>query len=71
MPSLRHELLGWAVPRLRRSRDLDPPERERERLLRWQATLEPGLPDAWVPGLGRRATVTTETLTGPAGDSPA
>lgn len=70
-PSLRHELMAWAVPRLRRSRDLDSPERERERLLRWHATLRPGLPTRLVPRFDRRFSVEEETLAGPAGELPA
>lgn len=60
MPSLRHQFLAAAVPRVRRSRELDSEEHERERLLRWQATLDPALPTGLVPGLGRRFEVTTD-----------
>jgi hypothetical protein len=32
-PSRAHELLAWAVPRVRRSRDLRSEEEERQRVL--------------------------------------
>jgi monoterpene epsilon-lactone hydrolase len=67
-PSRRHQAIAWLVPRLRRSRDLDTPEAERERLERWHATLEPGLPTRLVPRFARRFSVVTEVLTGPAGE---
>lgn len=70
MPSLRHELLAWVLPRVRRSRDLDTPERERERLERWHATLAPGLPTRLVPRFAARFDVEERTITGPAGPSP-
>ena len=69
-PSRRHELVAWAVPRLRRSRDLESPEAERARLERWHATLDRSLPTRLVPGFARRFSVVTEVLTGPAGDFP-
>ena len=69
-PSRRHELLAWAVPRLRRSRDLDTPEAERERLQRWHLTLDRSLPTRLVPQFARRYSVVTEVLTGPAGEFP-
>jgi acetyl esterase/lipase len=64
-PSRRHELLAWAVPRLRRSRDLDSPEAERARLERWHATLDRSFPTRAVPFFGRRYAVVREEL--PAG----
>jgi monoterpene epsilon-lactone hydrolase len=70
MPSLRHELVAWAVPRVRRSRDLDTPERERARLERWHATLTPRLPTELVPRFRSRFEVEERTMTGPAGPSP-
>lgn len=68
MPSRRHEFLAWAVPRLRRSRELDSVEAERERITRWHATLEPTLPTRLVPRFERRFAVVTELVTGPAGE---
>lgn len=70
MPSLRHELLAWALPRVRGSRDLDDPEKERRRLERWHATLEPRFPAELVPLFGRRFDIEEKVLTGPAGPRP-
>jgi epsilon-lactone hydrolase len=67
-PSRRHEALAWAVPRLRRSRDLTTPEAERARIERWHATLGRRLPTRLVPRFSRRYSVVTEVLTGPAGE---
>jgi acetyl esterase/lipase len=67
-PSRRHEALAWAVPRLRRSRDLDTPGAERQRIERWHARLGRRLPTRLVPRFGRRFCVVTEVLTGPAGE---
>jgi len=71
VPSRRHQLLAWAVPRLRRARELDSVEAERARLVRWHAGLDRGLPTRLVPRFARRFSVVTEVLTGPAGDFPA
>src|SRR5262249_33393467 len=65
MPSRRHELLAVAVPKLRRSRELDTPEAEKARLLRWHAPLRRGFPTALVPLAQRRYAVIREEL--PAG----
>jgi acetyl esterase/lipase len=65
MPSRRHELLAVAVPKLRRSRELDTPEAEKARLLRWHATLDRGFPTGLVPFFQRRYAVVREDL--PAG----
>lgn len=71
MPSLRHELIAWALPRVRRTRDLDTPERERARLEKWHALHPPGALPTWlVPGVDRRFDVEERILTGPAGGSP-
>jgi acetyl esterase/lipase len=70
MPSLRHELIAWALPRVKGSRDLDDPDRERARLERWHATLSPRLPTELVPRFHARFDVEERTLAGPAGDSP-
>ena len=67
-PSRRHELLACAVPRLRRSRELDTVETERARLVAWHATLVGGLPTRLVPRFARRFSVVTEVLRGPAGE---
>ncbi len=71
MPSRRHALLAWAVPKVRGSRELDSPERERARIERWHATwgqVQPELPSARIRGFDKDVAVTTETLSGPAGD---
>jgi monoterpene epsilon-lactone hydrolase len=65
MPSRRHELLAAVVPRVRRSRELDTPEAEKERLQRWHATLDREFPTSAVPFFGRRYAVVREDL--PAG----
>lgn len=62
MPSRRHELLAHALPRLRRSRELDTREAERARIERWHEGLDRRLPLGAVPGLGRRWSVVTEDL---------
>ncbi|CAI9400497.1 alpha/beta hydrolase [Nocardioides sp. T2.26MG-1] len=67
-PSRRHEALAWAVPRLRRSRELDSPEAERARIGQWHATLGRRLPTLLVPRFAQRFSVVTEVLTGPAGE---
>jgi acetyl esterase/lipase len=67
MPSLRHQLIAWAVPRVRRSRELDDESRERARVEKWHATLAPRLPSGLVPFFGRRFSVVTEQV----GDFPA
>lgn len=63
--------MAWAVPRVRRSRELVSEQAERARLERWHAGLRRGLPTRSVPRFERRFSVVTESLTGPAGDFPA
>jgi len=53
-PSLRHRLIAYAVPRLRKSRELDTAERERGRIERWHGTLDRSLPTQAVFGFDRR-----------------
>jgi acetyl esterase/lipase len=65
MPSRRHELLARVVPKLRKSRELDTPEAEKARLVRWHATLDRTFPTGAVPLFGRRYAVVREEL--PAG----
>lgn len=62
MPSRRHEFLAWAIPRLRRSSELDDEQRERTRTERWHATLEPALPTRLVPRFRRRWSCVVEDL---------
>ena len=57
MPSRRHELLALAVPRLRRSRDIDSPEAERARLVRWHEGLDRSLPTRTLLRFDRRFSV--------------
>lgn len=66
-PSHRHQLLAWALPRLRRSRELDTVDNERERLERWHAGLDRTLPTWAVPFFRRRFALVTEQLDGPGG----
>lgn len=63
-PSLRHEVLAWAVPRIRRSRDLDDVARERARVEQWHAGLDRSLPTGRVPRFDRRFTVSVEETGG-------
>jgi epsilon-lactone hydrolase len=69
-PSRRHDALAWAVPRMRKSRELDTAEAERARLQRWHSTLDRSLPTRLVPRFAKRFSVVTEVLTGAAGDFP-
>ena len=62
MPSRRHEVLAWTVPRLRKSRDLDDADLERARIERWHAGLEPTLPTRLVPRFDRRFSVVEEDI---------
>jgi monoterpene epsilon-lactone hydrolase len=64
MPSRRHELLAFAVPRVRRSRDLDTVERERARLEAWHATMDRTFPTQAVRRFDRRYRVVAEDLPG-------
>ncbi len=68
MPSRAHDLVARAVPRLRKSRELDDPALERARVERWHATLPSALdrplPTALVPFFSRRFSVVTEELDG-------
>jgi epsilon-lactone hydrolase len=64
MPSLRHQLLASAVPRLRRSRELEDEPTERARVERWHEGLDRRLPTGTTPLFGRRFSVVTETLPG-------
>ena len=62
MPSRRHEFLARAVPRMRKSRELESVEVEKARLEKWHATLERGFPTGAVPMFGRRYAVIREEL---------
>lgn len=53
-PSLLHQFVATVLPRVRRPRELDDPERERDRILRWQAQLPGGLPTRFVRHFERR-----------------
>ncbi|HEX6151019.1 alpha/beta hydrolase [Nocardioides sp.] len=64
MPSRRHDLLAYVIPRVRKSRELDDEPTERARVERWHATLDRSLPTRLVPGFGRRFSVVTEELAG-------
>lgn len=66
MPSRRHEILSYALPRLRRSRDLDSREAERARVERWHDHLDRTLPTRAVRRFARRWSVVTEDLGFPA-----
>jgi monoterpene epsilon-lactone hydrolase len=63
-PSLRHQLLAWAVPRVRKSRELDDVDVERARIERWHATLDRSLPTRLVRQFDRRFSVAEEDTGG-------
>lgn len=69
-PSRRHQLLAWAVPRMRGSRELESREAERAALLEWQANAKSGVPGQLVPRFGKRFSVVTEELAGGSGAFP-
>lgn len=62
MPSRRHEFLAYALPRLRKSRELDTPEAERARIERWHDGLDRSLPTRAVPRFPRRWSVLVEDV---------
>jgi acetyl esterase/lipase len=64
MPSLRHQLLAWAVPRVRKSRDLDDVAAERARVERWHAGLDRSFPTRLVPRFHRRFALVEEDAGG-------
>ncbi len=64
MPSRRHQLLAYAVPRVRRSRDLVDEPTERARVERLHGVLDRSLPTRLVPGFDRRWSVVTEEVAG-------
>jgi monoterpene epsilon-lactone hydrolase len=68
-PSLRHQLVAWAVPRLRGSGELEDEDVERARLEQGHAGLDRSLPTRSVRRFDRRFSVQVEALTGRAGDS--
>lgn len=61
-PSLRHRVLAVAVPRIRRSRELDDAELERARIERWHLGLDRSLPTRLVPRFDRRFSVVEEDV---------
>jgi monoterpene epsilon-lactone hydrolase len=64
MPSRRHQLVAAAIPRLRRSRDLDSEAAERAAVQARHATLDRSLPVRAVRGFDRRFEVRVEELGG-------
>ena len=69
-PSRRHDLLAWAIPRMRRATELDTLEGERQRLLDCQAARDASLPVRAVRGFARHFDVVTEQLDDSAGSYP-
>ncbi len=59
MPSLLHQTLAYAVPRMRGSTPLDSPERERSRLVDCQAETDRRLPTRGIRHFDRRFDVAT------------
>ncbi len=70
-PSLRHQLLAAAVPRLRRAGEIEDEDTERARLEQSHAGRDRSLPTRSVPRFDRRFTVQVETLGDPGGEFPA
>ena len=64
MPSRTHELLARAIPRMRKSRELDDEASERARVERWHSTLDRSLPTGMVPLFSRRYRVSVEDTGG-------
>ena len=64
MPSRRHDLLAYVIPRLRKSRELVDEPSERSRVEQWHATLDRSLPTRLVPRFERRFSVVTEEVAG-------
>jgi len=62
MPSRRHAVLAYVVPKLRRSRELDTPDAERSRIESWHRTLDRTFPTRAVPFFARRYAVVREQL---------
>ena len=62
MPSRRHALVAWALPRLKKSRELDSEPAERARVEQWHAGLDRTLPTRLVPRFDRRFARVTEEL---------
>jgi monoterpene epsilon-lactone hydrolase len=68
VPSRRHALLAYAVPRVRRAQEMADEPAERARVEAWHATLDrSSLPTRLVPAFDRRWSLVTEQLEGPAG----
>ena len=65
--SRRHQLLAWAVPRMRKAGELESPEIERARLERLHATQQATLPTSATRGFEKRFVVVAEEVAGPAG----
>ncbi|WP_110180503.1 alpha/beta hydrolase [Nocardioides solisilvae] len=63
-PSRRHELLAWALPRVRRTGELVDVAHERARVEERQRTRRPGLPTALVPRFPRRFAVCRDDSAG-------
>ncbi|WP_248580084.1 alpha/beta hydrolase [Nocardioides sp. InS609-2] len=64
MPSRRHELLAYLVPRLKKSGELVTPEHERARIIAWHNGLDRSLPTKAVPRFGRRFSVVRDDSAG-------
>jgi len=62
MPSRRHAVLAYVVPKLRKSRELDTPYAERSRIESWHSTLDRTFPTRAVPFFARRYAVVREQL---------
>src|SRR4051794_28367131 len=67
MPSRRHQLVAWVIPRTRKSGEPGSPESERDRLALLHASQESVLPTNAVRGFDKRFSLVTEVVQGSAG----
>lgn len=62
MPSRRHQLLAYAIPRLRKASEIESEPAERARVEQWHAGLDRALPTKAVRGFDRHFDVVIEDL---------
>jgi acetyl esterase/lipase len=62
MPSLPHELLAFAIPRLRKSRELDTEPAERARVEAWHRSLDRSFPTTAVRGFAKKWDVSASDI---------
>ena len=59
-----HQVIAKVLPKVRQARELDDPDLERARILRWQATLPDALPTQLVPRFDRRFSLEVDRSVG-------